>query len=138
MPLNKGCLTKNTIVTPKVNHHALHSPLLMRSFNVCPQSCVHLVLIYFQQNGVNFTFREAINTWLVSLHRFFNNLLPTCPSHKIMKILWCSIIKILPSHNFFNCIHLSLHLFVHYDGGWFSLFTNKPSWNVCGPNILLF
>ncbi len=27
MPLNKGYPTKNTIVTPKVNHHTLHSPL---------------------------------------------------------------------------------------------------------------
>ncbi len=26
MPLNKGYPTKNTIVTPKVNHHTLHSP----------------------------------------------------------------------------------------------------------------
>jgi hypothetical protein len=26
MPLNKGCPTKNTIVTPKVSHHTLHSP----------------------------------------------------------------------------------------------------------------
>jgi hypothetical protein len=27
MPLNKEYPTKNTIVTPKVNHHTLHSPL---------------------------------------------------------------------------------------------------------------
>jgi hypothetical protein len=105
----------NTIVTPKLSHNTLHSPLLMRSFNVCPQWCVHLVLISFQQNGVNFTFREVINTRFISLHIFFNNLFPTCPNHNIMKILWCFIIKKLPSHKNFNCIHLSLHLFIHYD-----------------------
>jgi hypothetical protein len=26
MPLNKGYPTKNTIVTPKMSHHTLHSP----------------------------------------------------------------------------------------------------------------
>ncbi len=29
MPLNNGYLAKNTIVTPKVSHHTLHSPLLV-------------------------------------------------------------------------------------------------------------
>jgi hypothetical protein len=117
----RGTQQKNTIVTPKINYHTLHSPLLMKSFNVCPQSCVHLILISFQQNGVNFTFREAINIGLVSLHRFCNNLYPTCPNHNIMKILWCSINKKLSSHKIFNCIHLSVHLFVHYDGVIFTI-----------------
>ncbi len=30
MPLNKGYLAKNTIVTPKVSHHTLHSPSMWK------------------------------------------------------------------------------------------------------------
>jgi hypothetical protein len=136
MPLNKGYSTKKKKTSLWHQNWAtipcIH-PNWWNELMYAPNS----VLISFQQNGVNFSFREAINTWLISLHRFLNNIFSTCPNHNIMKILRCSINKKLSSHNFFNCIHLSLHLFVHYDGGWLSLFTSKPLWNVCGRNTLL-
>jgi hypothetical protein len=45
MPLNKGYPSKNTIVTPKVSHHTLHSPpytyvIHYMYINICRSLCV--------------------------------------------------------------------------------------------------
>jgi len=80
MPLNKGYLAKNTIVTPKVSHHILHSP------NMCKENHFSLYLSPITNHGGELCNKcKHVSTLLISIKQgFFCDVVKVTIIHKMI------------------------------------------------------